>query len=135
MTQLTTTECATLAGVAPRTIQRKINAGKLSASMGEDGNYTVDAAEFYRVYPNATTKDKSDKKDATVNNNELMECRAEIKRLNDMCRMLTDKVELLSNTIEDYKSRESKLMEMANSTTKLLTYTAQNKKKKGWFRK
>ena len=43
--------------------------------------------------------------------------------------MLTEKVELLSNTIEDYKHRESKLIEMANTTTKLLAYDKENNKK------
>ena len=47
---------------------------------------------------------------------------------------LKEQVRILSEQISEYKTRESKLLEVASSTTKLLAHDKETtKKKKGWF--
>jgi len=44
-------EAARQAGVSKATIHRHIKAGKLSAVRKDDGSYSIDPAELFRVYP------------------------------------------------------------------------------------
>lgn len=44
-------EAATEAGVSKSTIFRAIKSGRLSASRDDDGNFAIDPAELFRVYP------------------------------------------------------------------------------------
>lgn len=44
-------QAARAAGRSKTTLNRAIKTGKLSAVRGEDGSYTIDAAELQRVYP------------------------------------------------------------------------------------
>ena len=125
---LSTRKCAEILNVTNKTIRNYIKSGKLSASKDENASYIIEESEFYRVFPERKPKEKiTPKLEKTAE--------IEIALLEEKINSLVRENDLLRSQLEDYKSRESKLMEMANSTTKLLTYTAQNKKKKGWFRK
>ena len=53
---LSTREAAEIAGFSARHIQGMIKKGKLCASRDDGGNYLIDKAEFYRVFPDAHTK-------------------------------------------------------------------------------
>lgn len=125
---LSVADCANRSGVTARTIQKYIKQGKLSATRGEDGRYSIDQAEFHRVFPNANVGESETKEDA----NRREQCE-DIK--DNEIKYLKEQICLLKDQLEDYKSRESKLLEMANSTTKLLTYNEQNKPKRRWFGK
>ena len=122
---LSTRKCAEILNVTNKTIRNYIKSGKLSASKDENSNYIVEESEFYRVFPERKTKEKITPK---------LEKTAEIEMvlLEEKINSLVRENDLLRSQLEDYKFRESKLMEMASSTTKLLTYTEKNKKKR-WF--
>lgn len=47
-------EAATATGKSRMTIQRAIKSGKVSASRGEDGSYSIEPAELHRVFPAVT---------------------------------------------------------------------------------
>jgi hypothetical protein len=49
-------QAAKAAGKSKPTIARAIKAGKLSATRGEDGSYTIDPSELARVYPLAAAQ-------------------------------------------------------------------------------
>jgi hypothetical protein len=42
---------ATAAGINKSTVLRSIKSGKISATRTEQGNWSIDPAEFHRVYP------------------------------------------------------------------------------------
>lgn len=48
---MTLGEAAKQAGISKSTLSRAIKSGKISASRGEDGSYSIDPAELFRVYP------------------------------------------------------------------------------------
>ena len=52
---LTPKEAGKLAGLSKRQITNIINDGKLSAKKNDAGNFLIDKAEFFRVFPNAFT--------------------------------------------------------------------------------
>ena len=54
MTTLSLREGAEQTGVSKSTIFRAIRAGKLSAARTADGNFEIDPAELFRVYPPKT---------------------------------------------------------------------------------
>jgi excisionase family DNA binding protein len=54
MTTLSLREAAEQTGVSKSTIFRAIRAGKLSAARTADGNFEIDPAELFRVYPPKT---------------------------------------------------------------------------------
>jgi excisionase family DNA binding protein len=51
MTGLSLREAAKEAGLSKSTILRAVKAGRLSAARTEDGGYSIDPAELFRVYP------------------------------------------------------------------------------------
>ena len=128
-------ECAKLSKLSTRTIQNYIKNGKLSASRDKDGNYTVNEAEFYRVFPDETvTKVDESKRNFDENSGEKenVMLKLEVKNLNNEIRLLNKQIDLLAHQLEQYQARENKLLAMADSTTKLLTHEKTNKKRK-WF--
>ncbi len=59
MTIFTLTEAATEVGRSKSTLLRAIDAGRLSATRNEHGDYRVDAAELFRVYPPQSAQQSS----------------------------------------------------------------------------
>jgi excisionase family DNA binding protein len=51
MSGLSLREAAKEAGVSKSTILRAVKAGRLSAARTDDGGYSIDPAELFRVYP------------------------------------------------------------------------------------
>jgi hypothetical protein len=51
MTGLSLREAALQAGTSKSTVLRAIKAGRLSAARTDDGGYSIDPAELFRVYP------------------------------------------------------------------------------------
>lgn len=74
MAGLSLREAAQQAGTSKSTILRAIQKGRLSASRTEDGGYSIDPAELFRVYPRKgdtvapqRTEEQSAGQDATPN--------------------------------------------------------------------
>src|SRR3954451_20637242 len=64
MTTLSLREAAEQTGVSKSTVFRAIRAGKLSAGRDEGGNFEIDPAELFRVFPPksvATSDDRTDR--------------------------------------------------------------------------
>lgn len=124
---MSVSECAKALNMTSRAIQGYIKTGKLSASKNERGRYEVDKSEFYRVFPDASVGERERKNDTKRD-----ESTVSVKELE--ITYLKEQVRILSEQISEYKTRESKLLEVASSTTKLLTHDKETtKKKKGWF--
>lgn len=130
---LSTKECAEILQVTDKTIRNYIKSGKISASRDDDNNYIIEESEFYRVFPERKPKEKVTDKSKEAKEEEPPVLKTKIALLEEKNNSLFREIEILKEQLADYKSRESKLMEMANTTTKLLTYSEENKKKKRWF--
>lgn len=107
----------------------------MSASRDKYGNYTVDEAEFYRVFPDEIVTNDGENKRKTDENgseNKNIMLKLEVKNLNNEIRLLNKQIDLLAHQLEQYQVRENKLLAMADSTTKLLTHEKETKKRK-WF--
>ena len=59
MGSLTLSQAAKASGKSKSTLSRAIKMGRLSAARLDDGNFSIDPAELFRVYP-ATTKNPYD---------------------------------------------------------------------------
>jgi excisionase family DNA binding protein len=57
MTTLSLREAAEQTGVSKSTIFRAIQSGRMSAARNDDGNFAIDPAELFRVYPPKPSKD------------------------------------------------------------------------------
>lgn len=60
MAGLSLRQAATEAGTSKSTILRAIQSGRLSAARTDDGGYSIDPAELFRVYPLKSTPVASD---------------------------------------------------------------------------
>jgi excisionase family DNA binding protein len=58
MTTLSLREAAEQAGVSKSTVFRAITSGRMSAPRDDLGNFTIDPAELFRVYPPKSTETK-----------------------------------------------------------------------------
>jgi excisionase family DNA binding protein len=56
MAKFTLQEAAEKAGISRPTMYRKVQSGQISAQRDEHGHHHIDAAEFYRVFPDAFEK-------------------------------------------------------------------------------
>jgi len=61
MARLTLSQAAKVSGKSKSTLSRAIKMGRLSATRLDDGNFSIDPAELFRVYP-ATTDNPYDER-------------------------------------------------------------------------
>lgn len=61
MTGLSLREAAKEAGVSKSTILRAVKSGRVSAARTDDGGYSIDPAELFRVYPPEQRATKQDR--------------------------------------------------------------------------
>jgi DNA-binding transcriptional MerR regulator len=117
--RISTKEAAKEADVTPRTLQNYITSGKLSATRDGSGNYQIDKAEFYRVFPDAHKEKRQEK--IKRNSHEVLE--AENKHLKEM-------VSFLNKRLESSERKETALLETLNNNLKLLEYQEAKRKRK-----
>ena len=122
---LNTREAAEIAGFSARHIQGMIKKGKLSASRDEGGNYLIDKAEFYRVFPDAHTKRSLANDD---NDNSRIVLEIEVQHLREMLVEKNKQNEFLHKQLETATIEKTMLLETLNSNQKLLEH--HNGKKK-----
>jgi len=110
-TQLSAKEAADILGKSTRYIQKKIQAGTLSATRAAGRKYTIDRSEFFRVFPHANTEGTTtNEQREMVANHESSEVIALLKSQNDFLRSQLD----IAN------EEKSKLMSALENTQKLL---------------
>jgi hypothetical protein len=119
-TQISTTEAAKLAKCSTKTIQNRINRGKLSAKRDDAGNWQIDMSEFIRLYPDAqiVRKEENLSEDSTRSLLEL-----EIKHLKQMN-------EFILAQLETTNAEKAMLIETLSSNQKLLEHHSGEKKRK-----
>jgi len=114
--RISTKEAAKEAGVTPRTLQNYITRGVLSATRDSNGNYQIDKAEFYRIFPDSHKEKRSEK--VLGNSQELLE--VEIKHLKEMN-------DFLRKQLETATADKNILLETLSSTQKLLEHSSEKK--------
>jgi len=124
---LSTREAAEIAGFSPRHIQGMVKKGKLSATRDEGGNYLIDKAEFYRVFPDAHIKRSHANDD---NNSSRIVLEAEIKHLEAMLAEKNKQNEFLHKQLETATTEKTMLLETLSSNQKLLEHSNRNKRKR-----
>ena len=125
--RLSTKEAAELAGVDPRTIQGKIKKGRLSATRDEGGNYIIDRAEFYRVYPDAQHVRSQPKEDDDLSRKMLEN---HLQHVMEMVKEKSRQIEFLQKQLEISTSEKGLLLETLNSNQKLLEHKSVPKRKR-----
>jgi hypothetical protein len=123
---ITTRDAAQISGLGLRHIQRLIKTGKLSATKGEDGNYTINKAEFYRVFPDAHTENNP-RQQATNSEDiarQLLEI--QVKHLQEMNGLLTAQLETANK-------EKSLLIDTLTSTQRLLEHDNNKQKRRRLF--
>ena len=137
MSQLTVTQCAQITGFSKRTIQNNVKSGKLSAERLESGKYMIDESELFRAYPDAH-KHANNKKFVNEVRGNLDAIDAvdynEIKTKNEVLeaenRSLKRENDLLAAQLKKSEDRESDLIEISKSSTRLLENKNTQKRKK-----
>lgn len=112
-------QAATATGKSKATISKAIKNGKISASRGENGTYSIDPSELHRVYPVASSpKHQSEQKEThrntEVNANFLariieleLKLEAAQQRLSDREEQLAD----LKNDRDKWRQQATALLE------------------------
>lgn len=103
-------EAATATGKSRMTIQRAIKSGKVSASRGEDGSYSIDPAELHRVFPAVTSETAQSvsmgQRDTTSDTNVL---RLQVEMLREQMAGLQDERDDLRRRLDEEASERRKL--------------------------
>lgn len=124
---LSAREAAEISGFSTRHIQGIIKKGKLSATRDWSGNYQINKAEFYRVFPHAHNKR------IDANNNEQSSRTAlemEIQYLKNMLAEKSKQNEFLYKQLETASIEKTVLLETLTSNQKLLECSSNRKRKK-----
>lgn len=107
-TQFNITQCAKMAGVNRKTIQRKVSAGILSAKTDSTGKPYIELSELLRVYPSLShpSMDKmshsvAPQKTVTIEESKLDELIKRIASLEDSVNSLTMRLEDNKNNISE----------------------------------
>ena len=125
------TQAANEAGVHRSTVLRKIKAGKLSAQKDEDGEWRIDPAEFYRVYPKRAAPPPDAGNSAHPNQNNAAqqsaiadtgETLALIRQMIDAAHAAkTQEIRRLEETIEDLRNRLDTESAQNRALTQMIT--------------
>jgi hypothetical protein len=97
---LTLGQAAKQSGVSKTAISRAIKSGRLSATRSESGDYQIDPAELFRVYPASVNRDTQTEQDATPKDAALLQAELAIlkeERERERAQM--------QETIEDLRGR------------------------------
>jgi len=133
---LNTNEAAELSGFSARHIQRLIKTGKLSAERVAGGNYTINKAEFYRVFPlthmaDATRQHTPNGDDASRQLRQDLEI--QVKHLQEMLSEKKKQNDFLTSQIETAATREANLLDTLASTQRLLEHDSGKQKRRRLF--
>jgi excisionase family DNA binding protein len=130
---VTVTQAAEITKIKKRTLQQHIKSGKLSALKDEAGNYRIDKAELYRVYPESfdprteaqgaqssenTAQDTHDKTQIALIEKEL-------EHLKEMLAEKKAQIEFLKEQLIKEGLEKSKLLETLSSNQRLLEHKTQ----------
>lgn len=117
---LTLGQAAKETGVSKPTISKAINKGRLSATKNEKGEYEIDPAELFRVFPIASKPPVSDLQSETpIYTNDLQ------RELDVLREERTRERQQLETTISDLRAERERLLSVIEEqagSVKQLTY-------------
>jgi hypothetical protein len=90
-------------GKAKGTISKAIHSGRLSANRDNNGNYAIDPAELFRVYPanSNATGSGNPKNEQQETPNELIALRAKVDSLQEQSKQARETVEDLRRRLDE----------------------------------
>ncbi|MCV2508826.1 MAG: hypothetical protein N4Q32_00080 [Neisseriaceae bacterium] len=112
MALVTITEASKLAGKSRRTIQRHIDAGKLSKTIDEQGNPKIDTSEILRVYGSIKKEDVAPVKGASKSQIDTSNIRNDVSSVTKQemeIALLKKELELTKKLLEEKDNRNKDL--------------------------
>lgn len=130
--ELSLVQASKEAGKSKSTIHRAIKTGRLSAQRHEDGSYSIDPAELFRVFPRTSEEPidaKPENPSGTPQNSD------EVLRVT--VRMLEAQLEREQETVSDLRRRldraEDRIMTLSHQTEKPDQGGSQGQTKRGFW--
>lgn len=137
--KFTLNEAASECGKAKSTISKAIKSGKLSAEKNDDGSFSIDPSELFRVYPK-TPKANSEQKNVTsrkqvrtANQNSLVA--NELSKIEIEKASLLEQKRLLETQLDETRKERDEWREQAKRQTMLLENKTEETpiKKRRWL--
>lgn len=144
MTQVTVRQAAELVGISRQAMYRCLASGRVSATVGHDGEKRIDTAELLRVFgelqtpgqPEAKVPDRSRQATTTPEQSvsvnlqvELVELRAELRVRDAQVQAQAAEIEMLKERVEELRHDRSVMSAWLERAQRLLP--APSKRKKG----
>ena len=144
MAQVTVRQAAELVGISRQAMYRCLASGRVSATVGHDGEKRIDTAELMRVFGELQTPGQSEAKvpdrsrqatatpEQSVSVNlqmELVELRAELRVREAQVQAQAAEIEMLKQRVEELRHDRSVMSAWLESAQRLLP--APSKRKKG----
>jgi hypothetical protein len=126
-TRIGTSEAAKLSGFSLRHIQNMIKNGRLSASRTENGSYSIDKSEFFRVFPDTHPEAKQRKQMQNSPDELRIVHETEIKYLKQINDLLQAQLDEAKALIEKSEKEKTALFDALGSTQKLLEHSKKKK--------
>jgi hypothetical protein len=112
---LTLGQAAKETGLSKTAISRAIKSGRLSAIKNEQGEYQIDPAELFRVYPVTANVDSKPERQATQKDNSGLQGQIEL------LREMVDDLRVRLNSTEEARQRAEQAQEKAFAELSRLT--------------
>lgn len=122
---LTLGQAAKETGLSKPTISAAIKSGRLSAARGEGGQYQIDPAELFRVYPPSSKEDVGSLQDKTPPNTTVLQ--REIELLREQLEREKETVSDLRRRLDDEARERRQSAEEIRRLTLLLTHQPEQK--------
>ena len=126
-TRIGTSEAAKLSGFSLRHIQNMIKDGRLSASRTENGSYSIDKSEFFRVFPDAHPEARQRKQMQNSSDELRIAHETEIKYLKQINDLLQAQLDEAKALIDKSEKEKTALFDALGSTQKLLEHSKKKK--------
>jgi len=112
---LTLGQAAKETGLSKTAISRAIKSGRISAIKNEQGEYQIDPAELFRVYPVTANVDSKPERQATPKDNSGLQGQIEL------LREMVDDLRVRLNSTEEARQRAEQAQEKAFAELSRLT--------------
>lgn len=118
-------------GVSKPTLCRAIKSGKLSANRNEDGSYSIDPAELFRVYtPVSETGDKTDKMEQSEKDKSYSLLQQTLETLREVVAHLEDDRNDLRRRLDSAQEAREKAADEVHRLTLMLTHQKQQEQER-----
>jgi|AYRH01.1.fsa_nt_gi hypothetical protein len=148
MTTLTIGQASKEVGISKPSISRAIKSGRLSAKKNDNGTYSIDPAELFRVYPpktkvtdvigeaNGKMLQSTTPESISVTSNETIELRAELKSLRNLLNGQEERIQELKEDRDNWRDQAKESIALAKDGQKLLEHSKpKGRGLFGWFSK